>query len=74
MSNLEGKWSARVLWIGLVLFVLALVLRVLFLQAMPEAAGPYNPYYKGDTPTSIAIRLPVGVCAPKLVSLRHSCS
>jgi len=51
MSSLEGKWSGRVLWIGLLLFVLAFVLRVLFLQAMPDSAGPYDPYYKGDTPT-----------------------
>jgi len=51
MSSLEGKWSGRVLWFGLLLFILALVLRVLFLQATPDAAGPFNPYYKGDTPT-----------------------
>jgi len=51
MSSTEGKWSGRVLWIGLLLFALALVMRILFLQATPDAAGPYSPYYKGDTPT-----------------------
>ncbi len=51
MLILEGKWSGRVLWIGLLLFVLALVLRVLFLQATVDAAGPYSTYYIGDTPT-----------------------
>ena len=51
MSSSAGKWSGRVLWFGLLLFILALVLRVLFLQAMPDTADPFNPYYKGDTPT-----------------------
>lgn len=50
MSDSAGKWSAQVVWIGLLLFVLALTLRVLFLQATADASGPYSPYYKGDTP------------------------
>jgi len=40
-----------VIWTALLLFVLALVLRILFLLTIPDAAGPYNPYYIGDTPT-----------------------
>ena len=51
MSNLEQKWSGRVLWPGIVIFVLAFALRVLFLDATPDATGPFSPYYKGDTPT-----------------------
>lgn len=51
MSGLEGNGSGRVLWLGLLLFVLALGLRVLFLQTIPDAAGSYDPYYKGDTET-----------------------
>ncbi len=51
MSSLEVKWSGRVFWIGLLLFILALVLRLIFLHATPDAAGPYNSFYKGDTPT-----------------------
>jgi hypothetical protein len=54
VSGVNGKWSGRVLWIGLLLFVLALVLRILFLLAMPDATGPYSPYYKGDTPVWLA--------------------
>jgi len=50
VSSVNGKWTDRVLWIGLLLFVLALVLRILFLLAIPDATGPYSPYYKGDTP------------------------
>lgn len=50
MPELDRKRTSRVLWIGLVLFVLALTLRVLFLLATPDAVGPYSPYYKGDTP------------------------
>jgi len=30
--------------------MLALALRVLFLQASTDASGPFSPYYKGDTP------------------------
>lgn len=51
MSDTAGRWSGRVFWIGVVLFILALALRVLFLQATDDATGPYSPYYKGDTPT-----------------------
>ena len=51
MSDLKGKWSGRVLLIGMLLFGLALVLRILFLLAIPDAAGPLSPFYKGDTPT-----------------------
>lgn len=51
MLDSAGKWSSRVLLIGVVLFVLAFALRVLFLQATADATGPYSPYYKGDTPT-----------------------
>jgi len=54
MSDQDGKRSGRVRWIALLLFVLALILRVLFLQATPDAGGPYNPYYKGDTPVWLA--------------------
>ena len=28
----------------------------------------------GDSPTSITSHFPFGVCAPRLVSLRHNCS
>ena len=51
MPGLQGNRSAKVLWIGLLLFGLALILRILFLQSLPEAAGPHNPFYSGDTPT-----------------------
>jgi len=51
MSSSEVKWSGRVFWIGFLLFVLALVLRLIFLHATPDAVGPYNSFYKGDTPT-----------------------
>jgi hypothetical protein len=51
MSDTAGRWSGRVFWIGVVLFILALALRVLFLHATIDATGPYSPYYKGDTPT-----------------------
>jgi len=46
----ERKRSGEVLWIGLFLFAVALALRLFFLLATPDAAGPYSPYYKGDTP------------------------
>lgn len=46
----DSKWSGKVLWIGLLLFVLALALRILFLLAIPPESGPFNPYYQGDTP------------------------
>lgn len=51
MSGLAAGKSGRVLQIGLLFFVLALALRVLFLQATTDANGPFSPYYKGDTPT-----------------------
>jgi len=51
MPGLQVNWTGRVLWIGLVLFALALALRLLFLQSLPDPAGSYNPYYSGDTPT-----------------------
>jgi hypothetical protein len=46
-----GKRSGRLLLIGLLLFVFALALRLLFLLALPNTAGVFSPYYKGDTPT-----------------------
>jgi hypothetical protein len=51
MQDSAGKWSGPVVMTGVLLFTLALVLRVLFLQATADAGGPYSPYYKGDTPT-----------------------
>ena len=51
MSGLAARETGRVLEIGLLIFVLALVLRILFLMATIDASGPYSPYYKGDTPT-----------------------
>jgi hypothetical protein len=36
---------------GILLFGLALVLRLLFWQATPDAAWPYSVYYKGDAAT-----------------------
>jgi hypothetical protein len=51
MQNREGKWSGPALWIGLLLFVVALVLRILFLLATPGADGTHSPWYIGDTPT-----------------------
>lgn len=51
MPSLEGKCSYRLLWTGFFLFFLALVLRILFLLATPDADGPYSPWYIGDTPT-----------------------
>jgi hypothetical protein len=50
LDSASGK-SRHNFQIGLLLFVLALALRVLFLQATADATGPYSPYYKGDTPT-----------------------
>ena len=50
MSDSTAGKSRRNFQIGLLLFVLALALRVLFLQATADASGPYSPYYKGDTP------------------------
>jgi len=50
MPSSFEKDSGKLIGIGLVLFVLALALRVLFLQATADAQGPYSPYYKGDTP------------------------
>jgi len=44
------KWPAPVVLTGVLLFTLALALRVLFLHATADAGGPYSPYYKGDTP------------------------
>jgi hypothetical protein len=50
MSNERGKWSVQVLWIGPLIFVLALALRLLFLDATADSGNAYSPYYKGDTP------------------------
>lgn len=47
----RGKFSGGVLSIGFLFLVLALALRVFFLQSMPGAATAYNPYYTGDTVT-----------------------
>jgi hypothetical protein len=51
MSSLQGKSSAQVFWIGLLLLFLALALRLFFLDATADSAGAYSPYYKGDTLT-----------------------
>jgi len=50
MQDSAGNRSGPVVMTGVLLFTLALVLRVLFLQASADAGGPYSPYYKGDTP------------------------
>jgi len=51
MPNSTGKWPVRgIVSTGLLLFALALALRVIFLQSTVDAGGPYSPYYKGDTP------------------------
>jgi hypothetical protein len=51
MKGSGNTGSGRLLRIALLLFVFALSLRWFFLQALPEAAGPFNPFYTGDTPT-----------------------
>ncbi len=50
MPDTIAKGSGQVIATGVLLFVLALALRMLFLQATADANGPYSPYYKGDTP------------------------
>ena len=50
MPYSAGKRPAPVVLTGLLLFTLALALRVLFLQATADRTGPYSPYYQGDTP------------------------
>ena len=42
------------LWTGLLLFALAVVLRLLFLFSLPEPGASSNPWYSGDTPTWLA--------------------
>jgi hypothetical protein len=51
MPSQQGKRLARVFWTGVAVFVLALTLRILFLEATGDSAGAFSPYYKGDTPT-----------------------
>ena len=41
----------RVRWTGLLLFVLALALRLLFWQATPDADWPHSVHFKGDAAT-----------------------
>ena len=42
------------MWALLLLFLLALGLRLLFWQATPDSAAPYPGYYKGDAPSWLA--------------------
>ena len=44
----RSKSPRRAPFVGLGLFVVALLLRCLFWQATPDAAWPYSAYYKGD--------------------------
>lgn len=48
-----GERRARRL-AGLLLFLTALVLRLLFWQATPDAAWPHSAHFKGDAPTWVA--------------------
>lgn len=43
--------SRRIRWTGVLLFTLALALRLLFWQATPDADWPHSAYFKGDAPT-----------------------
>jgi hypothetical protein len=45
-----GATPPPVVWTGAALFVLALVLRILFWQATPDASWPYTAWLKGDAP------------------------
>lgn len=49
---------------GLLVFALALGLRLLFWQATPDAAGAYTAYYKGDAPTWLAYAEALGESRP----------
>lgn len=49
--NPTSDGSRLALWTGVLLFVVALALRILFWQATPMAGASYSPYYKGDAPT-----------------------
>ena len=44
----------RETWIPVLLFLVALGLRLLFWQATPDSAAPYPAYYKGDVPSWLA--------------------
>lgn len=47
----RGYARRRVRWTGVLLFTLALALRLLFWQATPDADWPHSAYFKGDAPT-----------------------
>ncbi len=53
-SRRSESASKRVLGPGLLIFALALALRLLFWQATPDAGWSYSAYYKGDAPVWLA--------------------
>ena len=50
----KRTWPRREIWVPVLLFLVALELRLLFWQATPDAAAPYPAYYKGDAPSWLA--------------------
>ena len=50
----KRPWLRREIWALILLFLLALGLRLLFWQATPDSAAPYPAYYKGDAPSWLA--------------------
>ena len=50
----KRPWPRREIWVPVLLFLLALGLRLLFWQATPDSAAPYPAVYKGDTPSWLA--------------------
>ena len=50
----KRTWPRREIWVPVLLFLVALGLRLLFWQATPDAAAPYPAYYKGDAPSWLA--------------------
>jgi hypothetical protein len=50
-ASMNGP-SAREVWgIGIAVFAVALIVRILFLQATPDSSWPYSSYYRGDSLT-----------------------